>query len=255
MHITLLDALESGAKRAIQPCEDGTWLADVSVKQAILNLLRDTPVAHHAVFGYTFLDKLSIRWMTPSHGVRMPPGGTAIRRGAYIGKGVVIMPPSYVNIGAYVDHDTMIDSHVLVGSCAYVGPRVHLSAGVQIGGVLEPVGAQPVVIESDVFVGAGAVLTEGIWVRSYAVIAPGVALSASTPIFDTVHQTTYKGMVPKGAVVISGTRPLNTPWAQQQNLQAYAAIIVKYRDQHTDARLATEPALHNYTHHDSKCLF
>ena len=180
---------------------------------------------------------------------RVVPGGTSVRAGAYLGPGVVVMPPSFVNIGAWIGEDTMVDSHVLVGSCAQIGARVHLSAGVSIGGVLEPAGARPVIVEDDAFVGAGSSLLEGVLVGRGAVIGAGVILTGTSRLFDMVRQRVLQGTpeeplaVPPGAVVIPGTRPLNGTFAAQHGLHASVAILVKDRDAGTSARVALEDAL------------
>jgi len=181
--------------------------------------------------------------------VRIVPGGSSIRRGAYVGKGVVMMPPAYVNIGAFVDDETMIDSHALVGSCAQIGKRVHLSAGAQIGGVLEPVGNIPVVIEDDVVVGGNCGIYEGAIVRGRAVIGAGVVLTGSTPVYDVVRGQIYRRTaerpleIPFGAVVIPGARPLKGAFAEQHQLEIATPVIVKYRDEKTDSSTALEEAL------------
>ncbi|MBC7397348.1 MAG: 2,3,4,5-tetrahydropyridine-2,6-dicarboxylate N-succinyltransferase, partial [Bdellovibrionales bacterium] len=177
--------------------------------------------------------------------VRIVPGGSSVRRGAYIAKQVVVMPPSYINIGAFVDEGTMVDSHVLVGSCAQIGKRVHLSAGVQIGGVLEPIGQAPVIIEDDAFLGANVVVVEGIRVGKRAVLAPGVILSKAVPLYDLTRDLVLPrgSAVPEGAVVVPGTRPIRTPWAKENGLQVSCPIIVKYRDEKSDASLILESTL------------
>jgi 2,3,4,5-tetrahydropyridine-2,6-dicarboxylate N-succinyltransferase len=158
-----------------------------------------------------------------------------------VAPGVIIMPPSYINIGAFVDEGTMIDSHVLVGSCAQIGKRVHLSAGVQIGGVLEPVGQTPVVVEDDAFIGAGTIIVEGVQVSRRAVIAPGVVLSQGIPVYDCVRERRLERgePIPENAVVVAGSRPVNErlTWARNNGLHAACAIIVKYRDEKSDASL------------------
>ena len=200
-------------------------------------------------FGWRgFVDKHNIppRAITPEHKIRLVPGGSSIRRGSYVSEGVIVMPPAYINTGAYVDSGSMVDSHALVGSCAQIGKNVHLSAAVQIGGVLEPIGASPVVIEDDCFIGAGAVIVEGIQVLKGAVVAPGVILSKGTPIYDAVNETQVTdGIIPEGAVVVPGTRPVSTKlnWAKEQGLSLNCAIIVKYRDEKTDGSLQLEEFL------------
>jgi 2,3,4,5-tetrahydropyridine-2-carboxylate N-succinyltransferase len=176
----------------------------------------------------------------------MVPGGSSVRRGSHVAAGVIIMPPAYVNVGAFVDTGSMIDSHALVGSCAQIGKNVHLSAAVQIGGVLEPIGLAPVVIEDDCFVGAGSVIVEGVQVLKGAVIAPGVILSKGTPIYDAVNEKLISdGIIPEGAVVVPGSRPVNSKlaWAKENGLTLNCAIIVKYRDDKTDGSLQLEEFL------------
>jgi 2,3,4,5-tetrahydropyridine-2-carboxylate N-succinyltransferase len=181
--------------------------------------------------------------------VRIVPGGSSVRDGAYLAADVVIMPPAYINIGAYVDAGAMVDSHALVGSCAQVGRRVHLSAGAQLGGVLEPVGLRPVIVEDDVLVGANAGVLEGTLVGRRAVLAPGVQLTRSTTVYDLVRERTYRAgpdeplTIPEGAVVVPGSRPAAGPFAAELGVQLYCPVIVKYRDESTDAAAALESAL------------
>jgi 2,3,4,5-tetrahydropyridine-2-carboxylate N-succinyltransferase len=177
------------------------------------------------------------------------PGGTSIRDGSYIGEGVIIMPPSYVNVGTWIGAETLIDSHVLVGSCAQIGSRVHLSAGVQIGGVLEPVGNLPVIVEDDVVVGGNCGVYEGTIVKSRAVIGTGVTLNGSTAVYDLVHEQVYRRdgdkplTIPEGAVVVPGSRRAKGGFAESHGLQIATPLIVKYRDGKTDAATALEDAL------------
>lgn len=242
----ILDQLEQGLVRAALPDGD-TWKANVEVKQAILAAFKAGKNNSYAGIYDGFVDKDNIppRYFTVEDGVRMVPGGSSVRRGSFVAKGVIIMPPAYINIGAYVDEGTMVDSHALVGSCAQIGKNVHLSAGVQIGGVLEPVGLSPVVIEDDCFIGAGSVIVEGILVKRRAVIAPGVTLSKSVPIYDCVNEKVLgKGAaIPENAVVIPGTRPVGNQWAKEQGLSVSCPIIIKYRDEGSDASLELENAL------------
>lgn len=242
----ILDQLEEGTVRAANP--DGTsWVANVKVKEAILEAFKaGKNVGYGGIYeGFVDKDNLPPRIMTPEDGVRLVPGGSSIRRGSYVADGVILMPPAYVNIGAYVDEGTMVDSHALVGSCAQIGKNVHLSAGVQIGGVLEPVGLSPVVIEDDCFVGAGSVIVEGILVKKGAVIAPGVTLSKSVPVYDCVNETLLgKGApIPERAVVVPGTRPVSTKWGKSEGLSVSCPIIIKYRDEGSEASLELEDAL------------
>ncbi len=175
--------------------------------------------------------------------VRLVPGGSSVRRGARLAPGVVVMPPSYINVGATVGAGSMVDSHVLVGSCAWVGERVHLSAGVQVGGVLEPPQARPVVIEDDCFVGALSGLFEGIVLRKRVVLAPGIILTSSTTIYDLVNGREFRGEIPEGAVVVPGSRPARGAYAEKNGVSLYAPCIVKYRDGKTDAAVVLEEAL------------
>lgn len=237
-----LNSLENGLFRAAEKFPEG-WIVRAEIKERILELFRKSEVID---MPGGFLDKAPFipRTFSKDDKVRMVPGGTAVRAGAFIGKNVVIMPPSYINIGAYVDEGTMIDSHVLVGSCAQVGKRVHLSASVQLGGVLEPIGQLPVIIEDDCFIGAGAIIVDGILVREKAVIAPGVVLSASIPIYDLVNKRILKGEVPKNALVVPGTRSSNNNlWGKEHGLSLGCAVVIKYRDEKTDASLELETLL------------
>jgi 2,3,4,5-tetrahydropyridine-2-carboxylate N-succinyltransferase len=241
-HASLLDHLESGAVRAAERREDGAWVPVPWLKQALLVGFRRSAVAE--LPGPTF-DKSAFppRRFSLEDGVRLVPGGTAVRRGAHLGRGVIVMPPAYVNIGAFVGEGTLIDSHALVGSCAQIGARVHLSAGSQIGGVLEPVGALPVVVEDEAFVGGLVGLFEGIVVRRRAVLGAGVILTSSTVIHDLVHGRSWRGEVPEGAVVVPGSRPAQGPHAGRLGVQLSTSVIVKYRDGRTDAVTALEDAL------------
>jgi 2,3,4,5-tetrahydropyridine-2-carboxylate N-succinyltransferase len=181
--------------------------------------------------------------------VRVVPGGSSVRRGAFVGAGVVCMPPMYINVGAYVGAGTMVDSHALVGSCAQVGERVHLSAAAQIGGVLEPVNATPVIVEDEAFVGGNCGVYEGTVIRRRAVLAPGVLLTRGTPVYDLVREKVYRAAgdkpleIPEGAVVVPGTRRVAGDWAAAQGLSLAAPVIVKYRDASTDAATALEGSL------------
>lgn len=243
----VLPALEAGILRAAELTKEG-WRANIDVKKAILSAFKDGKNKVNKTNNYRgFIDKdtLPIRKFALSDGVRIVPGGSSVRCGSYIAIGVIIMPPSYVNIGAYIDEGTMVDSHVLVGSCAQIGKRVHLSAGVQIGGVLEPINSHPVIIEDDVFVGAGCVIVEGIIIKKHAVIAPGVTLSKAIPIYDCVREVILPSgsAVPENAVVVPGTRPVTSTWGKTQYLQMACPLIVKYRDEKTDAALVLEKLL------------
>lgn len=244
-HAALLRALEDGSVRAASRGDDGRWHANAWVKQAILLGFRRTEIERIEASPAPFHDKTAypVRAFEARDQVRLVPGGTSVRRGAHVAPTVVVMPPAFVNVGAYVGPGTMVDSHALVGSCAQIGARVHLSAGAQIGGVLEPAGATPVVIEDDVFVGALAGVFEGVCVRERAVLAPGVVLTASTVIHDLVNEREWRGVVPPGAVVVPGTRPARGTYAERLGLALGCAVVVKVRDARTDAATALEAAL------------
>jgi 2,3,4,5-tetrahydropyridine-2,6-dicarboxylate N-succinyltransferase len=245
--------LRSGRLRAATPdpsASDG-WRVDASVKEAILGRFRDRRERTWSpaeAFGFVDRAALAPRTQHPD-GVRVVPGGTSVRDGTYLGKGVVVMPPSYVNVGAWIGPDTMVDSHVLVGSCAQVGAGVHLAARVVIGGVLEPPGARPVIVEDEAFIGAGCSLLEGVLIQRRAVLAAGVTLTATSRLYDLVGERLITGtveeplVVPGGSVVIPGTRRLEGAFAAEHGLAATTAIIVKRRDGGTDARTALEDAL------------
>jgi 2,3,4,5-tetrahydropyridine-2-carboxylate N-succinyltransferase len=243
-----LAELEHGAIRAAVRDDVGEWKAQVWVKEAILAAFRFGVLAEFASGALSFIDKdtLPVRRFKMNDGVRIVPGGSSIRRGAFVAKGVVVMPPAYVNIGAYVDEDTMIDSHALVGSCAQIGERVHLSAAAQVGGVLEPVSATPVIIEDDVLIGGNCGVYEGTVVRERAVLAAGVILTRGTPVFDLVRETVYRGdaqhalEIPSGAVVVPGARQVRGKWATQEGLSLQTPVIVKYRDEQTDLATTLE---------------
>ena len=249
---TLLDDLEAGWIRAAEPdpSAPGGWRVRADVKAAILDRFRDRTATTWEAGPLTFRDRAAVPPRDLRDGPwRIVPGGTAVRRGAYLGPDVVVMPPSYVNIGAWVGEAAMVDSHVLVGSCAQVGARVHLAAGVTIGGVLEPPGARPVIVEDDAFVGAGSRLLEGVLVSRGAVIGAGVVLTGTSRLFDLVREREIEGtgerplVVPPGAVVVPGSRPAMGPWAAARGLAIATALIVKDRDPGTDARVALEDAL------------
>jgi 2,3,4,5-tetrahydropyridine-2,6-dicarboxylate N-succinyltransferase len=244
-HAALLAALEAGQIRAAERGQDGLWRANAWVKRAILAGFRRTGLLEMEGPGFPMFDKSAYppRRFTLEDNVRLVPGGNAVRRGAHVAKGVVMMPPAYINVGAYVDTGTMVDSHALVGSCAQIGARVHLSAGAQIGGVLEPAGAVPVVVEDDTFVGGLVGLFEGIVVRRRAVLASGVIINGSTVIYDLVNSRELRREVPEGAVVVPGSRPASGGFANKRGLNLSAPMIVKYRDERTDAATCLEDAL------------
>ena len=250
----LLDALERGELRAAARADDGSWHAVPWVKRGILLAFRIgrladmSPSAETGGRTFSFVDKDTIpaRALTVRDGVRIVPGGSTIRRGAYVAPGVVCMPPMYINVGAHVGTGTMVDSHALVGSCAQIGERVHLSAAAQIGGVLEPVNASPVIIEDDVVVGGNCGIYEGTVVSRRAVIAAGVVLTRGTPVFDLVQKRVLRAdserplIIPEGAVVVPGARAVRDTWGEDQGLSLQTPIIVKYRDDRTDASTALE---------------
>jgi 2,3,4,5-tetrahydropyridine-2-carboxylate N-succinyltransferase len=244
-HEALLVALEAGRVRAAARADDGAWNAVTWVKRAILVGFRRSPLERLDGGAWPFFDKPAYapRVFTADDRVRLVPGGSVVRRGAFVAPGVVVMPPAYVNTGAFVDAGTMVDSHALVGSCAQIGQNVHLSAAAQIGGVLEPAHASPVVVENGAFVGGLCGVFEGVVVRERAVLAAGVVLTAATQVHDLVHGRTLRGEIPAGAVVVPGTRPAPGEHARRHGLQVATALIVKYRDDRTDAATALESAL------------
>jgi 2,3,4,5-tetrahydropyridine-2-carboxylate N-succinyltransferase len=244
--------LNRGAIRAAERQPDGSWSVNTWVKQGILLGFRmGQLVDMSSTPPLRFFDKdtYPVRPTTVADNVRIVPGGSSIRDGAYIAPGVVCMPPMYVNAGAYVDEGTMIDSHALVGSCAQVGKRVHLSAAAQIGGVLEPVGAVPVVIENDVLVGGGCGVYEGTIVHERAVLAAGTILTGSTPVYDLAREKIYQRTpsapleIPAGAVVVPGSRSVRGECGQAWGLSLYAPVIVKYRDEKTERAVQLEDYL------------
>jgi len=239
-----LNNLENGSVRSANFI-NGIWVANTEVKTLILEAFKAGQLKEEN--GFVDKHTLMPQKFTVERGVRLVPGGTSVRRGAYIAKGVIIMPPSYINVGAFVDEGTMVDSHVLVGSCAQIGKKVHLSTAVQIGGVLEPIGAAPVIIEDEAFIGAGAIIVEGIVVKRRAVIAPGVILSKGIPVYDLVNTRLLdKGEpIPENAIVVPGNRPVKSDnsWARQLGITLQCAVIVKYRDEKSEASLVLEDFL------------
>jgi len=246
-----LSLIEGGHVRAARRGDDGVWRVDPSVKQAILFGFRLGRLVEQGDSSLPFIDKdtYPVRGFSPSERVRVVPGGSSVRRGAHVAAGVTIMPPAYINVGAFVDEGTLVDSHALVGSCAQVGKRVHISAAAQIGGVIEPVGALPVIIEDDVLLGGNTGVYEGTIVRARAVLGAGVVLTRSSKVFDLVNEREIVGTdeapleIPAGAVVVMGSRPVSSPWGRSLGLQVAAAMIVKYRDDKTDAKTALESVL------------
>jgi 2,3,4,5-tetrahydropyridine-2-carboxylate N-succinyltransferase len=247
----LLSALETGAVRAASPGPDG-WRVHPWVKRGILLAFRTGSHASSGSPPFHFRDReILSTWSPAASGrhVRIVPGGTTVRRGAFLADGVVVMPPAFVNVGAWVGEGSLIDSHALVGSCAQVGARVHLSAAAQIGGVLEPVGALPVVLEDRVFVGGGCGIYEGTRVGVGAVLGAGVILTRSSSLVDLVREEVHRAegegplRVPAGAVVVPGVRPARGPFARSEGIGLQTPVIVKYRDDSTDAASALEEAL------------
>jgi len=251
----LLDALETGHVRAAsKDPTSGEWRAVPWVKRGILLGFRVGGIVDMSigdgdadvVFSFFDKDTYPPRRLTRADGIRVVPGGSSIRRGAYLASGVVCMPPMYINVGAHVGAGTMIDSHALVGSCAQVGERVHLSASAQLGGVLEPVNAAPVVVEDDVVIGGNCGIYEGTVVRKRAVIGAGVILTRGTPVYDLERQTVHRAssgsplVIPENAVVVPGARSIKEGWGQSQGLSLQTPVIVKYRDEKTDAATALE---------------
>lgn len=245
-------ALEAGLVRAAEPDASSPtgWRVNAWVKQGILLGFRIGQLRASG-YGLSFVDKdtYPARQFSPDHGIRIVPGGSSVRAGAYLARSVVMMPPSYVNVGAYVDEGSMIDSHALVGSCAQIGKRVHLSAAAQVGGVLEPVNASPVILEDDVLVGGNCGVYEGTIVRSKAVLAAGTILTRGTPLYDAVRGEVLRAdgdkplIVPEGAVVVPGARAMSQGNGKEWGLCLYTPVIVKYRDDKTELSLALEDLL------------
>jgi 2,3,4,5-tetrahydropyridine-2,6-dicarboxylate N-succinyltransferase len=247
----LMAALNAGTVRAAEKRGDGTWQANAWVKRGILLGFQLGRIARTEFGSFAYYDKdtFPLRAVGPADGIRIVPGGSAIRDGCFIGSAVVCMPPMYINVGAYVGDGTMVDSHALVGSCAQIGRRVHLSAAAQIGGVLEPAGALPVIIEDEVLVGGNCGVYEGTIVRERAVLAPGTLLSGGTAVFDLVRDRIYRREgaqpleIPPGAVVVPGTRPVKSGPGKAAGISLYAPVIVKYRDERTETSVRLEELL------------
>ena len=253
------NGLNRGEIRAAEPDPSAKsgWRANVWVKKGILLGFRMGRVVDFSLRGVTdqrqlfFFDKSTypLRSMSPDDGVRLVPGGSSVRDGCYIARGVVCMPPMFINVGAYVGEQTMIDSHALVGSCAQIGRNCHISAGAQIGGVLEPVGALPVVIEDDVLVGGNSGVYEGTVVKRRAILGTGTILNRSTPVYDLVHEAVYTAsesdplVIPEEAVVVPGSRAVSHSAGAKWGLSLQCAVIVKYRDGKTDTRIQLEDLL------------
>jgi 2,3,4,5-tetrahydropyridine-2,6-dicarboxylate N-succinyltransferase len=263
--IELRNALEAGTLRAAEPdaAAPTGWRVNAWVKRGILLGFRVGKLTDQSILGVmdaslfgrhpqmTFVDKdtYPARRFSPEDGVRIVPGGSSVRSGAFVARGVVVMPPAYINAGAFVDEGTMVDSHALVGSCAQIGKRVHLSAAAQIGGVLEPVNASPVIIEDDVLVGGNTGVYEGTIVRKRAVLASGTILTRGTPVYDAIHGTVLKAtaemplIIPEGAVVVPGSRTVTSGHGKAMGLSVYTPVIVKYRDEKTDLSTTLEDLL------------
>ncbi|MGH9554977.1 MAG: 2,3,4,5-tetrahydropyridine-2,6-dicarboxylate N-succinyltransferase [Terriglobales bacterium] len=245
------DALSAGKIRAAERA-GGAWRTNVWVKQGILlgfRLGEPVELGDPEVLPFVDKDTFPVRRFRASEGVRVVPGGSAVRVGAYVAPGVVCMPPMYINVGAYVDEGTLIDSHALVGSCAQLGKRVHVSAGAQIGGVLEPVNASPVIIEDDVLVGGNCGVYEGTVVGSRAVLGAGTILTRSTPLYDLVRGKIHRAQgdapltVPENAVVVPGARSIERGKASEWGLSLCTPVVVKYRDEKTEREIELEDLL------------
>jgi 2,3,4,5-tetrahydropyridine-2,6-dicarboxylate N-succinyltransferase len=257
----LRDALEAGTLRSAQPDPTAPtgWRVNAWVKRGILLGFRLGTL--EAMNGrspggrsgdiLSFVDKSTFpaRHFTPEQGIRIIPGGSSVRSGAYVAPGVIIVPPAYINVGSFVDENSLVDSHALVGSCAQIGKRVHLSAACQIGGVLEPINASPVIIEDDVLAGGNSGVYEGTIVRARAVLASGVILTRGTPVYDLPNNQIYKAtpetplIIPSGAVVVAGSRAIQHGYGKDLGLSVYTPIIVKYRDEKTDLSTTLEDLL------------
>ena len=246
----LKSALNNGSVRAAE-FQNGSWHVNAWVKKGILLAFRFGALSKIENGLFPFFDKetMTLKQFSMDDNVRIVPGGSAVRDGSFVANGVVMMPPSYVNIGAYVDEGTMIDSHALIGSCAQIGKHVHVSAAAQIGGVLEPIGSLPVIVEDDVFIGGNCGVYEGTIIKRRAVIAAGVILTGGTPVYDIVHSKIYKKssneplIIPENAVVVAGNRHIQQPFAKEHHLSIYAPVIIKYRDEKTDASTVLEESL------------
>jgi len=255
--IALRSAIECGTVRAAEPdpASPTGWRVNAWVKRGILlgfrlgKLTQQSAAGSDAGLSFVDKDTYPIRKFVPEEGVRIVPGGSSVRGGAYVARGVVCMPPMYINVGAYVDEGTMVDSHALVGSCAQIGKRVHLSAAAQIGGVLEPINASPVIIEDDVLVGGNTGVYEGTVVRKGAVLAAGTILTRGTPVYDLVRGEVLRAtaelplIIPEGAVVVPGSRAVTKGKGAEWGLSLYTPVIVKYRDEKTDLSTALEDYL------------
>lgn len=242
--------LEAGRIRVAEKV-DGQWCVNMWIKEAILEGFRLGTLEDMSEGQFSFIDKdtIPVRKFAVEDRVRIVPGGSSVRRGAYLAPSVIVMPPAYVNIGAYVDEWSMIDSHALVGSCAQIGKNVHIAAAAQIGGVLEPVGAMPVIIEDNVFVGGNCGIYEGVLVKEGAVLGSGVIINRATAVYDAVNGSWIRPdedgriVVPAGAVVVAGSRPVTKGPGAEAGIHVYTPVIVKYRDGKTDASVELEDLL------------
>lgn len=245
-----LGELESGKIRVAEKV-GGEWKVNASVKETILEGFRIGQIKDMSQGQFSYFDKdtFPVRRFSAGDGVRIVPGGSSIRRGAFVAPGAIVMPPAYINVGAYVDTGTMVDSHVTIGSCAQVGKHIHISASTQIGGVLEPAGALPTIIEDGAFIGGNCGIYEGTIVKEGAVIASGVVITSSTPLFDATsgdfvpRTSDGRVVVPAGAVVVSGSKPLRHGPGAGSGVSLYCPVIVKYRDSKTDSSISLEDLL------------
>lgn len=248
---TFKQYLNSGRIRAAEK-HHSKWHVNDWVKKGILLGFRLGQMLDYSIDkNFLYFDKSTfpLKKFEITDNIRQVPGGSSIRDGAFVASGVVIMPPAYINVGAYIDMETMVDSHALVGSCAQIGKRVHISAGAQIGGVLEPIGAMPVIIEDNVLIGSNCGIFEGTIVSEYCVIGAGTILTGSTPVFDLIENQIYKKseseplLIPAGAVVVPGSRSIKNNFAEKYGISVYTPIIIKYRDEKTSAVTALEDTL------------
>ena len=245
-----IEMLDSGKLRAAEKT-DGGWQVNEWVKKGILigfRLGRTTDMSEGA---FTFFDKdtYPLKKLTIGNKLRIVPGGTTFRKGSFIAQNVVVMPPSYVNVGAYIDSGTMLDSHTLIGSCAQIGRNCHISAAVQIGGVLEPVQALPVIVEDNVFIGGNCGIYEGVRIGKNSILGSGTIITASTPVYDIVNERVIKAdeggvlVIPENAVLVPGSRPIKSEYAKKNGLSVYTPIIIKYRDERSDKKATLEEIL------------
>ncbi len=248
-----LNLLETGRIRAAEPdpASANGWRVNAWVKKGVLLGFRMGEIRDMSVGPLTFRDKHTypLKRFGSEDGIRIVPGGSSVRSGAYLAKGVTCMPPMYINVGAYVGENTMVDSHALVGSCAQIGARCHISAASQIGGVLEPVGAMPVIVEDDVLVGGNCGIYEGTLVKRRAVLGTGTILNRSTPVYDLVRNTVHRAgddeplVIPEEAVIVAGSRAVTSGPGKEWGISVYTPVIVKYRDAKTDTRIQLEDLL------------